>query len=60
MRNFIVSYYSENNVFRGDVHVSAMTVAEAQDKFLIWLREQQAYPHLYHLSFNVQEIGESL
>lgn len=60
MRNFIVTYRSEGNLFKGQLHVAASTVAEAQDKFLQWLREQPAYIHLWHLEFDVKEIAASL
>lgn len=60
MRNFIVAYYSEDNLFKGHVHVAASTIAEAQDKFLKWLREQPTYAHLHHLEFRVKEIVASL
>jgi hypothetical protein len=60
MRNFIVSYNSAGNLFKGHVHVSATTVSEAQDKFLNWLRNQPTYAHLWDLSFVVKEIGDSL
>ena len=60
MRDFIVSYNSANNLFKGRLHVKACTLADAQDKFLQWLREQQQYPHLWQLSFLFEEIGGSL
>lgn len=60
MRHFTVSYNSANNVFRGVLHVEAFTIADAQDKFLAWLREQPTYTHLWQLSFEFVEIGTSL
>jgi hypothetical protein len=60
MRHFTVSYSSTNNVFKGVLHVKAMTVVEAQDKFLSWLREQPSYVHLWQLTFEFTEIGTSL
>lgn len=60
MRNFIASYYSEDNLFKGHIHISAPTLAEAQDKFLKWVREQPTYAHLYHLEFRIKEIVASL
>ena len=60
MRHFIVSYNSQNNMFKGVMHVEAMTISEAQDKFLNWLTKQQSYAHLYQLSFEFVEIGASL
>ena len=60
MRHFTVSYNSANNVFKGVLHVEAFTIADAQDKFLVWLREQPSYTHLWQLSFEFTEIGASL
>lgn len=60
MRDFIVSYSSQNNTFKGHLHVKACTLADAQDKFLQWLREQPSYTHLWHLTFVFEEIGGSL
>jgi hypothetical protein len=60
MRHFTVSYSSQNNVFKGVLHVKANTISEAQDKFLEWLRKQPSYAHLWQLSFEFTEIGTSL
>jgi len=60
MRHFIVNYSSANNIFKGVMHVEASTVSEAQDKFLNWLIKQPSYAHLYQLSFEFVEIGNSL
>ena len=60
MRHFTVSYNSANNVFKGVLHVEAFTIADAQDKFLAWLREQPTYTHLWQLSFEFTDIGASL
>jgi hypothetical protein len=60
MRNFIVTYNSQNNMFKGVLHVKANTPADAQDKFFNWLREQSTYPHLWQLSFEFVEIGTSI
>jgi hypothetical protein len=60
MRNFIVTYTSERNLFKGQVHVSAVSVGEAQDKFFDWLKKQAVYPHMWNISVNLEEIGDSL
>lgn len=60
MRHFTVTYSSQNNIFKGVLHVKANTISEAQDKFLAWLREQPSYTHLWQLSFEFVEIGDSL
>jgi len=60
MRNFIATYSSERNLFKGQVHISAVSVGEAHDKFFDWLKKQAVYPHLWNLSVNLEEIGDSL
>lgn len=60
MRHFTVYYISPDNLFKGSLHVSAMTVAEAQDKFFKWLREQPSYAHLWSLTFKLIEVDSSL
>jgi hypothetical protein len=60
MRNFIVTYTSERNLFKGQVHISAVSVGEAQDKFFDWLKKQAVYPHMWNISVNLEEIGDSL
>lgn len=60
MRNFTVSYSSQSNTFKGMLHVQADNIAEAQDKFLDWLHDQYTYAHLWQLSFEFVEIGETL
>lgn len=60
MRHFTVTYSSQNNIFKGVLHVEANTISDAQDKFLAWLREQPSYTHLWQLSFEFVEIGTSL
>lgn len=60
MRNFIITYNSQNNMFKGHIHVRANTLSDAQDKFLQWLREQPVYTHLWQLTFVFEELGGSL
>ena len=60
MRHFIVSYSSQNNTFKGQLHVKADTLAMAQDKFIEWVQQQPAYLHLWQLSFSFEEIQQSL
>jgi hypothetical protein len=59
-RHFICTYSSERNMFKGMVHIKANTVAEAQDKFLRWVKEQSSYMHMWQLSFSLEEIKGSL
>ncbi len=56
MRHFVAYYTSPENLFKGTMHISAMTVAEAQDKFFKWLREQPEYAHMFTLHFQLVEI----
>jgi len=60
MRNFVATYNSDRNLFKGQVHISAVSVGEAQDKFFDWLKKQSVYPHMWNLSVNLEEIGDSL
>jgi len=60
MRNFIITYESSACIFKGILHVQAMTVAQAQDKFFEWVKSQKTYPHLWQLSFELKEIKGSL
>jgi hypothetical protein len=60
MRHFIMYYVSHDNIFKGQIHISAMTVSEAQDKFFKWLRDQHDYAHLWSLEIKLVEIECSL
>jgi hypothetical protein len=53
-------YVSQDNIFKGQIHISAMTVSEAQDKFFKWLRDQHDYAHLWSLEIKLVEIECSL
>jgi hypothetical protein len=60
MRNFVATYKSERNLFKGQVHISALSIGEAQDKFFDWLKKQSVYPHMWNISVDFVEIGDSL
>jgi len=60
MRNFVATYNSDRNIFKGQVHISAVSVGEAQDKFFDWLKKQAVYPHMWNIYVNLEEIGDSL
>jgi hypothetical protein len=42
------------------VHISASSIGEAQDKFFEWLKKQSVYPHMWNMSVDFTEIGDSL
>jgi hypothetical protein len=60
MRNFVAAYSSERNLFKGQVHISASSIGEAQDKFFEWLKKQSVYPHMWNMYVDFTEIGDSL
>jgi len=60
MRNFVATYSSERNLFKGQVHISASSIGEAQDKFFEWLKKQSVYPHMWNMYVDFTEIGDSL
>jgi hypothetical protein len=60
MRNFVATYNSDRNLFKGQVHISAVSIGEAQGKFFDWLKKQSVYPHMWNLSVNFEEISDSL
>ena len=59
MRNFIVTYTSERNLFKGQCSVNSIE-SEQKDKFFDWLKKQAVYPHMWNISINFEEIGDSL
>lgn len=53
---YIVTWASEgNSVKMDDIVITAKSLSEAQDKFLVWLKDQPVYPHMWRLTFNVRE-----
>jgi hypothetical protein len=55
MKAYIVDWSSSRNIDKGTVVVTANSIAEAQDKFLAWLREQPVYQHMWSLTFSIEE-----
>jgi hypothetical protein len=58
MRTFSVSWDSPGNLDKGTVIVRAVSLVEALDKFLAYLKKHSAYPHMWKLSFAFTEIDE--
>jgi hypothetical protein len=55
MTAYIVDWSSSRNIDKGKVVVTAKSIAEAQDKFLDWLRERPVYQHMWSLTFSIEE-----
>ena len=55
MKAYIVDWSSSRNIDKGTVVVTANSIAEAQDKFLEWLRERPVYQHMWSLTFSIEE-----
>ena len=56
MKLYIFDYFSENNLFSGEVCIEAKGLVEAQDKFFDWVKKQQTYQHMWGLSFRAREV----
>lgn len=52
---FIVDWYSKRNIDKGSVVVVAETLVEAQNMFLDWIKKQEVYNHMWHLSFSIEQ-----
>lgn len=55
MRTFTVDWHSPHNIEKGTVIVKALSLVEAQDKFLEWIKKQSIYSHMWRLSFEFTE-----
>ena len=55
MKTYKFSYNSEGNFEKGDVHVNACGILEANTKFFNWLIQQQLCTHMWQLSIKVVE-----
>lgn len=56
MKLYIFDYFSEGNLFSGEVCIEAKGLVEAQDKFIAWVKKQQTYQHMWQLSFKAREV----
>lgn len=56
LKGFVVSYESQNNLFKGKKFISAPTLREAQNTFFTWLRDQEVYSHLWKLNIDIEEV----
>ena len=55
---YIFDYESIDNIFKGEVAIEANGLVEAQDKFLVWVKKQSVYPHMWSLSFRARELKD--
>lgn len=54
--NYVFEYSSTGNCFNGKKLIQAPNLVKAQDKFLLWLKRQEVYNHLWRFSFNVEVV----
>ena len=59
-RHFVVVYTSDGNCGDGEMHISASSLADAQDKFFAHLRTLPVYQHLWSLNVVFREVSESI
>jgi hypothetical protein len=59
-RHFVAAYASHGNCVDGEMHISASSLAEAQDKFFAHLRTLPVYQHLWSLNVVFRELEESI
>lgn len=57
---FVVTYNSQNNLFKGRLVIEADTIVEAQNKFLDWLKRQPVYLHMWRLTFEFEQMDGCL
>lgn len=55
---YIFDYESIGNIFKGEVAIEANGLVEAQDKFLVWVKKQSVYEHMWSLSFRARELKD--
>jgi hypothetical protein len=56
MKNFLVTYSSEKNLFQGKRVIKAERISQAQDIFFEWLMQQSVYQHMWALKMQIEEI----
>jgi hypothetical protein len=56
MKNFLVTYSSEKNLFQGKRVIKAERISKAQDIFFEWLMKQPTYEHMWNLEMQIEEI----
>ena len=60
MRNFLATYSSSGNLEKGQVHINAWDIVEAQDKFFDHLKTTGLYSHMWCLELKIVEITDSI
>jgi hypothetical protein len=59
MNHYLIDYFSEGNLFKGRIHISADKPSEAMGKFFDWLKTQEVWNHMWRLKIDMSVI-ESL
>lgn len=60
MRDFIATYHSPGNLEKGEIHIRAIDLTNAQDKFFDFLKTTNVYPHMWKLNLEIKEIDNSI
>lgn len=60
MRHFFAIYSSEGNSEKGQIHITAKNIVEAQDKFFDFLKTTNLYQHMWSLHLKIVEITDSI
>lgn len=60
MRNFVATFSSRGNIEKGQVHINALSIVEAQDKFFEYLKKTDLYQHMWNLNLEIIEIKDSI
>jgi hypothetical protein len=56
MKNFVVTYESPRNLFKGKKLIQAESISDAQTIFFEWVKEQSTYQHMWSLNFDFEVI----
>jgi hypothetical protein len=56
MKQFIATYESERNIFKGELCIDAEFHEEAMGKFFEWLKKQPVWSHLWRVNISLREV----
>lgn len=60
MKHFLANYSSDGNLEKGQIHIQAKNIVEAQNKFFDYLEKTELYGHMWNLNLNIVEIKDSI
>lgn len=60
MRHFLATYSSDGNLEKGQIHINAVDLVEAQNKFFDFLKNTELYRHMWSLNLKMVEIKDSI